>query len=368
MTSASAARLAFALEYSLGHISHAENLKQAMQALGRAGAHYLDLPYDDPSWRWSRLPGVRSNWSLRASLRAYLGLRPLARRVDGILFHTQVTSLLSAGLMRRIPSVISLDATPLQYDALGSAYGHTPGNERVEALKKRLNQRAFAAARALVTWSQWAKDSLAADYGVAPEKVTVIPPGIDTERWSFPPRPARPDGTVNLLFVGGDFFRKGGDLLIEALCLLPPSTRAHLHVVTRSRPEGPLPPNVTVHCGLKPNTAELRSLFREADLFTFPSRGDCLPLAVMEALTAGLPVITTSVGALSEAVRHGETGLVVPMDDAAALAGAIQRLVENTGERRQMSENAREVGRTRFNAQINYPRLLQVVEAAIPAH
>ena len=62
--------------------------------------------------------------------------------------------------MRQVPSVVSLDATPLQYDALGAQYGHAPsGSGRVEALKKRLNQRAFAAAQHLVTWSQWAKNS-----------------------------------------------------------------------------------------------------------------------------------------------------------------------------------------------------------------
>ncbi len=173
--------LGFALEYSLGHITHAQNLKRAMAEQTDIVPTYVDLPYEGMIGAWTRLPGVRSNWSLRASLGAWLGLRGQAKRLQGALFHTQVTSLFSAGLMRRVPSVVSLDATPLQYDALGAFYGHAPSsNARMEALKKRLNQRAFGAARHLVTWSQWAKDSLVADYGVPAEKITVIPPGIDT--------------------------------------------------------------------------------------------------------------------------------------------------------------------------------------------
>ncbi|MBV9852429.1 MAG: glycosyltransferase, partial [Armatimonadetes bacterium] len=194
--------LAFALEYSLGHTTHAQNLKRVLQGDGTVRPTYVDLPFHDTPGRWARLPGIRSNWSARASLGAYLGLRGQAGLLDAALFHTQVTSLFSAGLMRRLPSVVSLDATPLQYDALGAFYGHAPsGSARLEAVKKRLNERAFRAARHLVTWSQWAKNSLVMDYAVPADKVTVIPPGIDTACWDFPARPAPGNRSVNLLFV-----------------------------------------------------------------------------------------------------------------------------------------------------------------------
>lgn len=106
-------KLGFVLEHSLGHTTHAHNLKRALQSDPSVQPSYIDLPYHDtPGW-WARLPGVRSNWSARASLGAYLALRPQARALQGALFHTQVTSLFSAGLMRQVPSVISLDATPV---------------------------------------------------------------------------------------------------------------------------------------------------------------------------------------------------------------------------------------------------------------
>jgi len=355
--------LGFALEYSLGHVTHAENLKRVLATDASVTPTYVDLPFENtPGWQ-SRLPGVRSNWSLRASLGAYLGLRRHARYLQGALFHTQVTSLFSTGLMRRVPSVVSLDATPLQYDALGAFYGHMPSsNARLEAFKKHLNQRAFESARHLVAWSQWAKESLITDYGVPGDKISVIPPGIDTALWNFPARSADATRFVNLLFVGGDFPRKGGDTLLAAFRLLPPSAKARLHIVTKTEGVGDGLENVIVHRGLSPNSAPLRQLFADADLFVFPTRGDCLPLAVMEALASALPVITSAVGALPEAVRQGETGLVVPPDDANALADALTAMIEDAALRERLSAQARETALERFDAATNYRRLIDTVK------
>lgn len=360
--------LGFALEYSLGHTTHAQNLKRVLQDRPDIVPTYVDLPFDGLTGAWTRLPGVRSNWSLRASLGAWLGLRAQAKQLDGALFHTQVTALLSAGLMRRMPSVVSLDATPVQYDTLGAFYGHVPsGNARLEALKKRLNQRAFGSARHLVAWSQWAKDSLVADYSVPSEKITVIPPGIDTAHWDFD-RSARRSGPVNLLFVGGDFARKGGDTLLEAFANLPPALGVHLHIVTKTRGVGNNLPGVTVWHDVAPNSEPLLRLFAQADLFVFPTRGDCLPLAVMEALTAGLPVVTTTVGALPEAVTHGETGWIVPPDDAGALADALAALASDAPLRGRLARQARAVGRERFDAAQNYGRLVETIRTVGMVH
>jgi glycosyltransferase involved in cell wall biosynthesis len=355
-------KIGFALEYSLGHTTHAQNLKHALKSRTGIEPVFIDLPYHDTPGAWANLPMIRSNWSVRASLGALLGLSPHRRDLDAALFHTQVTSLFAPGLMRRIPSIVSLDATPIQYDSLGEFYGHKPsGNPRVEALKKRMNERAFTAARHLVTWSEWAKQSLIDDYGIPAEKVTVIPPGIDTDRWNFPERPARDE--VNLLFVGGDFLRKGGQTLIDAFTRLSSNVRARLHIVSPSTdvPEGLA--NVSVYRDLKPNTEPLLKLFAEADVFVFPSLGDCLPLAIMEALSAGLPVIATDVGAIPEAVVDGKCGLIVPKADADALASAIQCLAGNSDLRRELGLEARRTALERFDSAKNYGRLISLIEA-----
>ena len=123
-------------------------------------------------------------------------------------------------------------------------------------------------------------------------------------------------------------------------------------------------PGVTVYPNIAPNSDALLRLYADADLFVFPTRGDCLPLAVMEALTSGLPVITTTVGALPEAVTHGETGWVVPPDDAPALADALHALASDAALRGRLSSQAAAVGRERFDAATNYGRLIQTVQGA----
>lgn len=353
--------IGFALEYALGHITHAENLKAALAGEEAIRPAYTDIPYDNtplPS-PWNRVPGLFNNWTLRASLVAYHALRRMSPCPAAMFFHTQVTSLFSTGLMARIPSIVSLDATPVQYDALGAAYNHTVGAGPAETVKKRLNRRAFHAARRLITWSEWAKHSLVTDYGVPADRVTAIPPGIDLDRWRFS-RKREKDQPLSLLFVGGDFERKGGGALLAAFERFGKRIpTAELHIVTKSPNAGDGKPGVVVHRGLSPNSPELQRLYAEADVFVFPTRGDCLPLAVLEALAAGLPVVTTDVGALSEAVSHEETGLIVPVDDPEALCDALDRLAENPAVRISMGDAARERASELFDARKNYKKIVE---------
>jgi glycosyltransferase involved in cell wall biosynthesis len=313
------------------------------------------------------LPLWRSNWSLRASWRARRALdEALATKaLDALLFHTQVVSLFSVALMRQIPSVVSLDATPINFDAVGASYGHQPaGDGLLDRQKYRLNRQAFHAAAALVSWSQWGKRSLVADYGVDASRVRVLAPGaapayfeIGRERLAADePDDGRP---VRLLFVGGDFERKGGLHLLEAM-RGPLGERCELHLVTRDETVQPAP-NVHVYRGVGPNSPELLRLFRQADVFVLPSLGECLAVVLMEATAAGLPVVTTDVGALGEAVLPGESGFVVRPGDPAALANALEALAADAGLRRRMGRAGHALASARFHAQRNNSALLDLL-------
>ena len=358
-------RLAFALEYSLGHTTHAENLKAALSAMGDADleTRYLDLPYNETPLPipWGLVRPLRENWSVRASAAAARGMKEWTD-CDVAFFHTQVTSLFSVDYMRRVPSIVSLDATPLQIDDLGAGYGHPVNSGPVEALKRRIHLRAFHAARGLVAWSEWAKASLVRDYGIDAARVAVIPPGIDVDLWKFD-RPAKIDGApVRALFVGGDFERKGGSALLEAfrrarrIC-----PNIELDIVTRARGIADGEEGVRVHAGLTPNCPELIDLYARADLFVFPTIADCLPLAIMEALSAGLPVISTDVAAIPEAVRHECEGLIVSKCRLADIGDALVRLAGDEALRRAMSVSARSVAEARFSAARNYGELISLL-------
>jgi glycosyltransferase involved in cell wall biosynthesis len=267
--------------------------------------------------------------------------------------------------MRRIPTVVSLDATPINYDSVGHHYGHRPaGDGFLDRQKYLMNLDVFNAAAGLVTWSEWARRSLAEDYGMDPARVRVIAPGAAPEYFALGERRLASSEQVSdaqptrLLFVGGDFLRKGGPLLLE--CMRGPlAERCELHVVTQH----PVAPqhNVYVHRGMGPNSPELLRLFAEADVFVLPTMAECLAVVLMEATAAGLPVIATDVAALGEAVRPGDSGLLIRRGDVAALRRAIEALLGDAELRRRMGRAGLALARQRFDARVNGRALLDLV-------
>jgi glycosyltransferase involved in cell wall biosynthesis len=356
----------FVMEQTLGHVTHHQNLARWVADTADICPHWMPI-VPDKADRWARIPGIRSNWSLLASLRARDALYATLRqtKLQALFLHTQTTALFSVSLMRRIPSVVSLDATPLNYDSVGAEYGHIAGdNSWLERRKYAWNRATFHAATALVTWCDWAKDSLVKDYGVTADRIVVIPPGIDMERWSFgAERTERRPGPIRLLFVGGDFARKGGPTLVEAY-RNGLYRSCELDIVTKDEAvERDLKgaAGIRVHRGLTANSTPLRDLYANADLFVFPTRGDCLPIAVMEAMAAGLPVIATDIGALREEVEEGINGLMVPPGDAGAVTAAVQRLCADPALRHTMSVAGRQMAEKRFDAARNYNAILDLL-------
>src|SRR5437867_1389572 len=159
-------KLAFVLEQTLGHVSHTRNIERALQRANDIQATVIRLSYPPRP----TIPGapLLQNWSFRASLSARRALARCLRhdRPDAVFIHTQVASLLSGSIMRSVPTVISIDATPLNIDYLGAAYNHRRSPGPVEAIKRILNRRALTSARAVVSWCAWAAESLRVDYGV----------------------------------------------------------------------------------------------------------------------------------------------------------------------------------------------------------
>jgi glycosyltransferase involved in cell wall biosynthesis len=358
--------IGFVLEQALGHVTHAANLQRLIPERPEISAEVFEIPWDATGLPGG-LPVFNSNWTVRSGVRARQGIRRLerSRPLDALFIHTQVPAMLVPDVMRRIPTVVSLDATPRQYDMLGQHYQHRTGSAPIEQLKRRVHRGCFVRAAHLVCWSAWAKQGLVDDYGLDTAKVTVIPPGVVRSIWA--PRQLRKadSGRVRILFVGGDLERKGGDLLLDAFDQLrgematAGAPEVELHMVTNA--SVPSRPGVIQHRGLRPNTDELVALYQQADIFCLPSRGDCLPLALAEAGAAGLPLISTSVAAIPEIVRDQETGLLVPVDDRAALAGALRRLVESPTERRRLGERARGLVEREHDAETNAGRLAQLL-------
>jgi len=347
---------AFVLEDSLGHSTHALNLKRVLASSADVRAWVIDV-CNTPATGMGALPGLR-NWSLRASRAARHGVRAqlAAGPLDGLFIHTQVASLLLTDVMRRVPTVISMDATPANLDEQGAAYGHRRSHPAVEKIKWLANRRAFHAAHSLVTWSEWARRSLVVDYGLAEDRVQAIPPGVDTAL--FQPAPRTPHARTRLLFVGGDFVRKGGTERLAAVREL--GDRVELDIVTQASVASDGLP-VRVH-RLAPKSPELVRLFQEADIFVLPTRGECFAQVIAEAMAAGLPVVATPVAAIPEMVRPGSNGWLVPPRSPRDLAAAIASLVADAALRARFGAASLELARRRHDAAQNAGRILALMD------
>jgi glycosyltransferase involved in cell wall biosynthesis len=124
-----------------------------------------------------------------------------------------------------------------------------------------------------------------------------------------------------------------------------------------------VPPEVRVriHRGLQPQSEALLNLYRRADLFVLPSRGDCMPQAVAEALACGLAVVATPVGAIREMVTEGVNGHLVRPRDPRALAAAIDALVQTPSRRHAMGRWSRVLAQQEHDAAKNNARIFDLM-------
>ncbi|HEV2472464.1 MAG TPA: glycosyltransferase family 4 protein, partial [Chthonomonadales bacterium] len=266
-------------------------------------------------------------------------------------------------LLCRQPFFMTSDLTAKLLHSFGTLYGKTPSRLRpFENWKHEDRAWRYRNASALFPWSHWAAASMVEDYGAQPDRVHVIPPGVDLETWSFA-RGEQDNGAVNILFVGGDFYRKGGDMLLEWAAATS-RKRWKMHLVTREKP-GNLPPRVRIYNGLSSNDPRLMQLYRQADLFVLPTRGDCFSIASIEAMAAGLPVILSCTGGTRDIVRHGETGLLIPPGDRDALFDSMHYLLADGERMRQMGAAARRDAEQRFDGARNIRTTVEIMRRCL---
>jgi glycosyltransferase involved in cell wall biosynthesis len=172
-----------------------------------------------------------------------------------------------------------------------------------------------------------------------------------------------PRGPVRLLWIGVQWERKGGAAAVLATeRLVDDGIDAELHVVGAEPPA--TSPVVRYHGTLSKTVpdqlAELESLLTTADVFLLPSRADCTPVVVSEAAAVGLPVVATDVGGLGEMVERHRIGVAVSetYDEAAALASAVRRVLE---ERGTYTEACAAAAAGALNYRVSFERLLRQI-------
>ena len=175
------------------------------------------------------------------------------------------------------------------------------------------------------------------EHGLPRKRVDVIPLGMDTRREEpAPPNDPLVVGTVTKLEHW-----KGVDVLVEACGLVQHPFRLEVfgdgserdELERRARELG-------VDAIFHGHVSDVRDRLEGLDIFTLSSRGENLPVSILEAMAAALPVVATRVGGIPEEVDDGVTGLLVEPGDARGLATALDTLLGDTGLRTEMARRA----------------------------
>ena len=323
-------------ETSLGHLLAELDDKLDVVVLGVDREVVGRLSGRRPAARAEVLPHVGTKRDLgpfAAHVRALLRLRP-------DILHANLTTpascrhaLLAAAL---VPKVKTVAVEQLPYPLAG----------RLQQGLKRFTSRRLAAHVAVGEPAAREVEALAS---LAPGSVRSIPNGVpDAALEPLPRQFDRP--TIGSL--GRLDRQKGYDVLLHALASLPDAAL----VLVGDGPERSSLEALASSLGVDDRVrfvgwhAEPRRYLTTFDVFALPSRFEGFPLAIVEAMLAGLPVVASAVGSVPEAVREGETGLLVPPDDEAALTAALRRLLAEPSVRLRLGERGRALARERFTA------------------
>jgi glycosyltransferase involved in cell wall biosynthesis len=216
----------------------------------------------------------------------------------------------------------------------------------VHRLYVRVSARLLAAQVALSDRSAAALAELA---GVRRDRITTISGGVTDVRIEPLARPTT--GPVIGCIARLDAI-KGIDVLLRALPSLPGVTA----VIVGSGEEQRSLLALAAELGVAERVIFIgwsdrpRDHLGTFDLFVLPSRFEALPMSIIEAMLAGLPVVATDVGGVREAVVPGVTGSLVEPENPEALAGAISVLLADPQRRRQLGQAGRERALQRFGA------------------
>lgn len=370
--------VAFINENTLGHASYIVPYVRWFQRHKHAGVtphliHATPLPPALQSKADFTVPGLRrfgldfhnARWRLTVSRHARAQVDELRQRrpLDAVVVNTQSVALDLADLAPELPLFVCLDATFTQLSRSGWFAPNVPARLLLpitSAAIRRRERELFKAAARLLPWSRLAEHSLIGDYGISARRICRLPPSVE-----LPPatRPERaPRRLPQILFMGGDFRRKGGPLLLECFRKHLAGT-CELHIVTESdvAPED----GVIVHRGVKAGSDTWRERWEQADLFVLPSRLETFGIVLVEALAFGVPAVATDVGAAREILADGRAGWLLPKATVLPLAATICEVLDEPGEAELRAQYGRARAERSYNLETNARKLADWLQRAV---
>ncbi len=231
-------------------------------------------------------------------------------------------------------------------------------------------RRVYAAAAGIFTFSEFVRQSFLREYGLKPERVITVhagpnfdPSEIGSGAAGSTPRPP------TILFVGREFERKGGPVLLAAFRSIRKRIPSARLIIVGPRELDLAEPGVEFIGHLRKSNpveaAKLQECFAQADVFCLPTRHEPFGIVILEAMFHGLPVVATNIWAIPEMVLDGTTGFVVPRDDVPALADRLTQLLEEPNLARRLGDAGRARAHERFTWTAVAKIMLREMSAAI---
>lgn len=276
-------------------------------------------------------PYLRTIWQVAQVLRRY--------RVDLLHTHSWTTLVcgLAAARLARVSSVI--------HTVHEDFVGHV---RRARWLARRFTDQFIAVSGLLA-------DRLVEQVGVPREKIQVLPSGVSTERYRPPYDPLLPRLTLGIdpdQFVFGTVARleRAADfsILLEAAAQLRQQGTGFGCLVIGEGPAVETLRNRARELGIHEQllfagfSRDVPTMLAAMDLFIFPYVTTGVPSAILEAMACGLPVVAVNGGSVTEIIRDGDTGLVVPEGQPKILARIISQLADGEKRRSGLGKRARE--------------------------
>lgn len=295
--------------------------------------------------------------------------RMLSRKLNRALAQTPVRAVLSIGspITRTAPLFIYQDMILSKVLWLREAGIDLPEYRHLSSRQlTRLSvyiRKALDACAGVITMSEWDRSFLIDQQYLPPERVYISPPGINVlpaEKKSF-----TDDGINRVLFVGKEFFRKGGLETLGACEML--HRGGHKIELTIAGPtswplETPIPPFVRF-LGLV-SFGDLPREFARANTFCMPSRYEPFGIVFPEALSAGLPCIAMNMNAAPEIIQHGMTGILLDRCEPESIAAAIAECYTNPSYRELVAGRAEQY-RSYYSWESSARRVLQYIDGAV---
>jgi glycosyltransferase involved in cell wall biosynthesis len=241
---------------------------------------------------------------------------------------------------------------------------------------QRKNRLYAASSVAIVAPASWSERLAKESPLLSRFDVRRIPNGVETAVFA-PMERARAcamlgiaDAPATILFgahIAGET-RKGGATLIAALNRL--GARPGLRILALGRGGDELAsqvPQPVVSTGYLEDSAKIAAAIAASDIVAIPSRADNLPNTVLEAMSVGTALVASNAGGIRDAVRDGETGLLVAPDDAQALAAALARLLDDADLRRALGARARAAVMAEYDAKLEAQRFASLYAELLAA-